>query len=219
MPIDDVRYRRFVRFVRFVCEVVVLSKGGRKWYPIGVTAYERIFEATVDSYGLITVAKAKEMGIRKDVLYKLVARGRLERVGHGLYKLACPMPYSEDYAPYAQSVALIGPEAYLYGESVLAMLHLAPTNPKMMFVATSVRVRKKLESGFVVLQNIPCSKVVYYEGIPSQPVADAIRSCFGTMMPDRLRQAIDEGVRKECLDASEARQLKKELNERNKEAQ
>ena len=51
-----------------------MSKGGRKWYPIGVTAYERIFEATVDSYGLITVAKAKEMGIRKDVLYKLVAR-------------------------------------------------------------------------------------------------------------------------------------------------
>ena len=51
-----------------------MSKGGRKWDPIGVTAYERIFEATVDSYGLITVAKAKEMGIRKDVLYKLVAR-------------------------------------------------------------------------------------------------------------------------------------------------
>ena len=46
---------------------------------IGVTAYERIFEASVDSYGLITVAKAKEMGIWKDVLYKLVARGRLER--------------------------------------------------------------------------------------------------------------------------------------------
>ena len=195
---------------------VPLPKGGRKWYPIGVTAYERIFEASVDSYGLITVAKAKEMGIRKDVLYKLVSRGRLERVGHGLYKLACPMPYSGDYAPYAQSVALIGPEAYLYGESVLAMLHLAPTNPKMMFVATAVRVRKKLEKGFVVLQNVPCSNVAYYEGVPSQTAADAIRSCFGTMMPDRLHQAINEGVRREFLEAGEARKLKRELDERNK---
>ena len=195
-----------------------MPKGGRKWYPIGVTAYERIFEASVDSYGLITAAKAKEMGIRKDVLYKLVARGRLERVGHGLYKLACPMPYSGDYAPYAQSVALIGPEAYLYGESVLAMLHLAPTNPKMMFVATPARVRRRLEKGFVVFQNAPCSNVAYYEGVPSQTVADAIRACFGTMMPDRLHQAIDEGVRKELLEESDAERLRGELNGRNKEA-
>ena len=75
---------------------VVLSKGGRKWYPIGVTAYERIFEATVDSYGLITVAKAKEMGIRKDVLNKLVAR-----------RAVCPVRRRRRFArPASQAIFL-----------------------------------------------------------------------------------------------------------------
>lgn len=98
------------------------------------------------------------------------------RVGHGLYKLACPLPYSEDYAPYAQAVALVGPEAYLYGESVLAMLRLAPTNPKRMYVATPRRVRKQLNAGLEVLQQIQTGDVTYYENVPSQPAASAILS-------------------------------------------
>ena len=36
------------------------------------------------------------------------------------------------------------------------------------------------------------------------------------MMPDRLHQAINEGVRREFLEAGEARKLKRELDERNK---
>lgn len=188
-----------------------MTKRSRFWYHIGVTAYQRIFEDSVDSYGLISTARAKALGIARDVLTKLVSRGRLLRVGHGLYKLACPMPYSADYEPYAQAVALVGPEAYLYGESVLAMLQLTPTNPKRMYVATPRRVRKRFDAGFNVRQQSPCDDVAYYEGVPGQSVADAIRSCIGLMMSDRLDAAIENGLKKELIDGKTARMLHREV--------
>jgi len=176
-----------------------------------VTAYQRIFEASVDSYGLISTAQARGLGISRDVLTKLVSRGKLLRVGHGLYKLACPMPYSADYAPYAHAVALVGPEAYLFGESVLAMLRLAPTNPKRMYVATPNRVRKSFAEGFVICQHRPCEDLTYYESVPSQKVADAIRSCMGTVMRSRLEQAIEMSLHRDYIGSDEARILRKEL--------
>lgn len=176
-----------------------------------MTAYQTIFESSIDAYGLISTAQAKSLGISRDILTKLVARGRLLRVGHGLYKLACPLPFSEDYAPYAQAVAQVGPEAYLYGESVLAMLRLAPTNPKRMYVATPRRVRKHFDEGLQVRQVVDAQSVSYYENVPSQSAADAILSCVGHMMTDRLEQAIDNGVKKDYFDMATARRLRKEV--------
>ena len=183
-----------------------------------MTAYQTIFEACVDSYGLVSTARAKELGISRDVLTKLVSRGRLLRVGHGLYKLACPLPYSEDFAPYAQAVALVGPEAFLYGESVLAMLRLAPTNPKRMYVATPRRVRKRLTAGLEVLQLARTDDVTYYESVPSQPAESAILSCIGHLMCGRLEQAIDTAVRKEYFDEATARRLRKEVRRHGEKA-
>lgn len=51
-------------------------------------------------------------------------RGRVEKVGHGLYRLAKWVPGSN--GPYAWAVAAVGPDAVLCGESVIAMLELAP---------------------------------------------------------------------------------------------
>ena len=176
-----------------------------------MTAYQTIFEASIDAYGLITTAQAKSIGISRDILTKLVSRGKLLRVGHGLYKLACPLPYSEDFAPYAQAVAQVGSDAYLYGESVLAMLKLSPTNPTRMYVATPRRVRKHFDEGLRVLQVEGTQDVTYYGSVPSQSAADAIRCCIGHIMTDRLEQAIVNGVKKDYFDATTARKLRKEV--------
>ena len=133
------------------------------------------------------------------------------RVGHGLYKLACPLPYSEDFAPYAQAVAQVGPDAYLYGESVLAMLKLTPTNPKRMYVATPRRVRKRFDEGLRVRQVAGAQDVTYYGSVPSQSAAAAILCCIGHIMTGRLEQAIVNGVKKDYFDATTARKLRKEV--------
>ena len=93
------------------------------------------------------------------------------------------------YDVYAASVALVGSDAYLYGESVLALCELIPTNSYRMFVATPRRVRRNLPDSVIVIQRADQSDVGSIEGIPSQIVLAAIRSCKGVIMKDRLSDA------------------------------
>ena len=92
-----------------------------------MTAYEKIYEESIGNYGLITSARASELGISNMALVLLAQRGRLIRIGRGLYRLAHWLP--TEFDGYAQAVMSVGEEAYLYGESVIALLNLAPTNP------------------------------------------------------------------------------------------
>ncbi len=93
------------------------------------------------------------------------------------------------YDVYAASVALVGSDAYLYGESVLALCELVPTNSYRMFVAAPRRVRRNLPNSVIVIQRADQSDVGSIEGIPSQTVLAAIRSCKGVIMKDRLADA------------------------------
>lgn len=112
---------------------------------------------------------------------------------------------------YAGTVASVGRGAYLYGESVLAMLALCPTNPARMTVASPRRVRRKLPGGVDVVKAPPQDEVTPYEGIPSQRVVGAIRACVGRMMPERLVAAAEEANRMGLLRDGEKEALLKEV--------
>jgi predicted transcriptional regulator of viral defense system len=174
-----------------------------------MTYYENIYERAADNYGLITSTDAGELGIPVVELGKLYKRGRLNRVGHGVYRIIHYIPTLLD--GYADAVALVGRGAYLYGESVLAMHNLAPTNPATVKVATPYVVRKNLPSYLVVITRKTTERIVRYEGIPSQSVADAIRTCRATMMSDRLLGAVQEARRQGLINEIEATRLSKEI--------
>ena len=175
-----------------------------------MTKFNDIYELAADNYGLITSAQAREIGITNNELVQYAKRGKIEHIGQGLYRLAhyIPTPYDS----YAQAVAFIGSDAYLYGESVIAMHELAPTNPTYIHVATPKRVRKKLPAYMKVIQRIEEDDTTVYEGIPSQSVANAIRSCRGRMMDDRLRDATFAARAKGYLTRAEEQELLEELS-------
>ena len=50
-----------------------------------------------------------------------------------------------------------------------------------------------------------------FEGIACQRVADAIRTCRGTVMKERLEDAIDEAARQGLVDRQEYKRLKEEF--------
>ena len=81
----------------------------------------------VDDFGLITSAEARELGVSNKELVQQARRGKLVRVARGVYRMPV-WPYQEA-APYAIAVRAAGEGAYLYGESVVALLGLAPTDP------------------------------------------------------------------------------------------
>ena len=170
-----------------------------------MTYYDEIYEVAADNYGLISNAQAKKLGVSDKELSRLTKDGRLERVGHGIYRIFHHVPEPND--PYALAVMRVGPEAYLYGESVIAMHGLAPTNPALMFVATPKRVRKKLPKNLHVVIRGNQSDVSSYEGVPSQTIPAAIRSCRGTMMPERLIEATRSASAKGLITPGEELEL------------
>jgi len=171
--------------------------------------YDDIYEIAADNYGLVTSNEAKAMGVSDKEMSRLASDGRLIRLGRGLYRIKHYSPTTND--PYAEAVALVGTGAYLFGESVIAMHGLAPTNPARITVATSRRVRKKLPSSIRVIRRKEEDTLTQYEGIPSQNIPDAILACRSTIMTDRLEDAVRNARRNGLITEDENKNLLREL--------
>ena len=173
--------------------------------------FEDIYEIAADNYGIVTAAQAKERGIVGTELNRYVADGRIVKLGHGLYKITRYIPTA--YDAYAEAVAHVGDGAYLYGDAVLAMHGLAFANPAQIKVATRRRVRKELPAWVRLVKPEDDDLVVLDEGIPAQSIPDAILSCKGTIMRERLVAAVREARRQGLLTANEYVLLRGEFDE------
>lgn len=168
-----------------------------------------IYEIAADNFGLITSSQARAAGVTNNELVQYARRGRIERVGQGVYRLVKRIP--EPYDPYALAVALVGPDAYLYGEAVLGMLELCPTNPAYLHVATPRRVRKNLP-GYIRLVHTPGETAgAVYDGVPCQSVADAIRAASASVMRGWLEEAAERARQEGYLLADDAKGIAREL--------
>lgn len=174
-----------------------------------MTKFNDIFEIAADSHGLITSKQASAINITSNELVQYAKRGRLEKVGHGLYKLVRWIPEQND--AYAWAVEVVGEDALLYGESVLAMLELTPTNPNYMHIATPRRTRRKLPGNFRVKRIEGINPGAYYDGIPSQSVYDAILSCKMSIIPERLIDAARKAKMQGFITESQYRTLKAKI--------
>ena len=176
-----------------------------------MTTYQTIYEDSIDRHGLVTTARARELGLAPNALALLAHRGRLEHVGCGLYRLAVPLPFAGEAPAYALAVGQIGPNAVLWGESVLALLGLLPSNPARIHVAAPGRIRRRVPDG-IALHPLPSNTTTTeYEGVPSQPVAGALLACRGEIMPDRLLAAAKQARQRGFLTALEYSSTRKEL--------
>ena len=154
------------------------------------SAYEKIYEDTVDNYGIITVARAKELGISTMSLVMLEKRGRLSRLAQGVYRIDKYVP--TEYDVYASSVAKVGERAYVWGPSVLAMKKLCPTDPGVVYIASPKRIRKKLPSSIKLVRGSASDRIELIEGISAQSVEQAIEASRGLIMDERLKEAKHE---------------------------
>ncbi|MBR4354470.1 MAG: hypothetical protein IKP97_04140 [Kiritimatiellae bacterium] len=173
--------------------------------------FEQLELLTSDWHGHFTAGAAKEVGIASYEIARWVKSGRLESEGHGVYRLTTYPPSGVE--PYVVAVLSVGKDAYLYGESVLAMLKLAPTNPSCIYVASPRRVRRNLGDGIKVVKVPETMVVAHYEGVPSQEVASAIRSTRGLVRKDRRIGAIEEAMRLGYLTPAMRDKLIKEVHD------
>jgi len=157
---------------------------------------EIVREIALDHYGYVTTKEAARAGVPAVELPKLAARGGLENVAYGLYRVPDIPPTT--YDQFAEALLRAGDGAYLHGESVLALFGLADVNPRRIKVAVRRRARPKLPA-FVELTWVKGeARTTKYEGLEAQPVVDAILECRGRIPTERLldaaKQARGEGL-------------------------
>lgn len=142
-------------------------------------------------------------------LPKLAARGGLMNVAYGLYRVPDVPPTRFDQ--FAEALLRVGGGAYLHGESVLALFGLADVNPRRIKVAVPRRVRARLPP-FIELTQVPGGRrATFYEGLASQPVAEAILECRGRVESERLLDATRRARQEGLLTTAEWKRVRKGL--------
>ena len=172
-------------------------------------SFDAIYEVASGNFGLVTARQSQTVGVSSRELCRWVKSGRLEHAGRGVYRVSNFPASRIDH--FAAAVEVVGEDSYLYGESVIGMLRLAATNPTWIHVATPRRVRKRLSDGIKIHRVSAGYQPFYYEGVRAQRAADAILSCRGVVVNDRLREALDNGVECGYIGRDEARFLRKEI--------
>jgi hypothetical protein len=195
--------------------IIAIAKVYRKRYTFVVSYYDDIYEYAADNYGLITSSNAKGIGVPNVELVKLAQRGRLTRLGYGVYRIEHYVPTPLD--KYAEAVVQVGHGAYIFGESVLAMHGLGLVNPSVIYTATTNVPRKKLPLHVVNVLRRNGDVIVNYEGIPSQSIRAAILACTASVMTERLKETITEAKKQGLISEAEAKITIKEIENEHKD--
>lgn len=164
-------------------------------------------EIAQDHYGYVVTRDAVEAGVPAVELPKLAARGGLESVAYGLYRVPDVPPTR--YDQFAEALLRVGDGAYLHGESVLALFGLADVNPRRIKVAVPRRARPKLPAFVELTQVRGGVRTTFYEGLASQPVADALLECRGRIETERLLDATKQARAEGLLTTTEWQRVRK----------
>ena len=172
--------------------------------------YDDIYSLSTENHGIVTHSAACALGVKGKDLARWVKIGRMIRLGHGVYRTT-QYPFSEE-DQFANAVALAGPKAYLCGQSVIAYLKLTPSvDVRVIHVAVPVRSRRALPKSIALETRSSGYQPMNYNGVMIEKPVDAIRSCIGTMMSDRLNEAASEAYRTGKLFKEDFEQLAVEI--------
>jgi predicted transcriptional regulator of viral defense system len=175
-----------------------------------LTYLDCLREAAVDQYGFITTRQALDRGVPQAELSKMVSRGRLEHVAHGVYRVPL-IPYSE-YTRFMLALLWTGaPEAALSHETALDAYGVSDINPTLIHVtvAKSRRIRRSGGQGYAVhYQDLDSAKLTWWEGMRIVTLPAAIEQCIESGVQRYLiRQAIERGGEKYHFTSHEKERL------------
>lgn len=178
---------------------------------------DRLREVALDQHGFVTTAQALGEGVSKATLSKLAARGRIERVAHGVYRI--PQVPADRFDRFMLAVLWTGaPEAIVSHESALDMCGVCDVNPKAIdvTVARGRRIARRGGEGYELhSEDIAAVDRAWREGVPVVRLRKAIEQCIIAGTPTYLlEQAVENGLAQGFLTAAEARDLNEKLEAR-----
>ncbi len=175
----------------------------------GASYREIVREIALDHYGYVTTKEATAAGVPAVELPKLAARGGLENIAYGLYRVPDVPPHVLDQ--FAEALLRAGDGAFLHGESVLALFGLADVNPRQIKVAVRRRTRPKLPQLIELTRVKGDVQTTRYEGLESQTVAEALLESRGRIEDERLMDAAKQARKEGLLTTGEWQRVRRAL--------
>ena len=175
--------------------------------------WDQVIERAAEHNGYVTTRDARELGIDPTQLRLMAARGRLERIGRGAYRVSI-LPRGE-HDDLAAAVAWTLGRGVVSHESALILHHLSDVNPSRVHLTVPRDNYPRAAGGDhyrLHRRAVDASDVTEVDGIPTTTVARTIRDCMadGTD-PYQLRLAIDRAEDEGLLRRKAADELRDEL--------
>lgn len=184
---------------------------------MALLARDVLRELAVRQNGLLTRQQALNQHLTAGAVDNLVARGRLERVAHGIYRY----PHLPGVLDEAFQIALLrtgDPNAALSHETALQLHEISDVNPACYHVTIGARRRLRRSDSYryvVHVQPLTERQVTWWHQMRIVTPATAIEQCIHDGTPTYLiRQALERGRRNGMVRAADAARLRLALDSR-----
>jgi predicted transcriptional regulator of viral defense system len=182
--------------------------------------FDELVTLAEENDGLVTAKQARQAGFTDSVLTRLAQRGRIERTARGVYRI----PYFPlgRFSQYREAVlwamANRGPEEVAVSHATaLAVYGISDANPHSIHltVPKSARLRRRKPKGVVVhRENLSPEDIFIHEGIPLTTVRKTVIDLLESGgRIDLVRQAISDARREGFIRDTEARQLRRQVED------
>ena len=182
-----------------------------------VTKADVLHEIALDQHGYVTTAQALDEGVTHADLSKMVARGRLARAGHGVYRVSL-IPVTE-FDQYHLALLWSGVEnAVLSHDTALQAWEISDINPSRIHftVPRGRRLRRAGGDGYVIHHaDLSPRHVTWWQEMPITDVQTTIAQCIDSGVPTYLiKQALERADRTGQAGADSLGELAQALEER-----
>jgi predicted transcriptional regulator of viral defense system len=182
--------------------------------------FHELVSLAEENDGLVTADNARRAGFNDSVLARLVQRGRIERTSRGVYRVPylTPGKFSQYREAILWAKANRGPARVAISHtSALAAYEISDANPHSIHITVpkTARLRRQKPKGVVVHRgDLSPEDITIHEGMPlttiTRTVSDLLKSGERN---DLIRQAISDARREGFIEESEARQIRRRVEE------
>lgn len=169
-----------------------------------------VVERAAEQHGYITTRDARDLGIDPAQLRLMAARGRLERVGRGAYRV--PLLPRDEHDDLAEAVAWSLGRGVVCDESALVLHGLSDVSPSRVHLAVPRDNHPRGVGGELYRlhrRRLALEDRTERDGIPVTTVSRTIRDCLaGGTDPYQLRLAVDQAELQGLLRRADAQELR-----------
>jgi len=163
-----------------------------------VDTIDKLYQIAETQAGYFTTSQAEAAGVDRSRLSRFVAAGRLQRVRHGVYRLAhFPHSRHEDlFIAWLQT----GPDSIISHDSALALYDLSDALPSIIHVTIPRTASRRRHGLQLHTGRINRDETTNYEGLPVTTVARTIADvALAGLSVELIQQAVWEAMERRLV--------------------